>query len=62
MKAIKLFALFTIILASACKKEDPPHPHPENLEEAIENIIQPMVDDKTTVGAAVGRKGNVLLW
>ena len=54
MKAIKLLVLTTILLALACTKDEPIHQEPANLAEAIENIIQPMVDNKTTVGAAVG--------
>ncbi len=54
MKAIKLLVPTTILLALACTKDEPIHQEPANLTEAIENIIQPMVDDKTTVGAAIG--------
>ena len=54
MKSIKLLVFTICLLSFACKKEELPHPQPANLEEAIENIIQPMVNNKTTVGAAVG--------
>lgn len=54
MKSIKLLAIAFILLVSACEKDDPIHPNPANLQEEIENIIQPMVNSKKTVGAAVG--------
>jgi CubicO group peptidase (beta-lactamase class C family) len=54
MKSIKVLVLAVILLAIACKKDDPIHPNPSNLQEEIENIIQPMVNSKNTVGAAVG--------
>lgn len=54
MKSIKLLAFAFMVLVSACKEEDPIYPNPANLQEEIENIIQPLVNSKKTVGAAVG--------
>ena len=55
MKAIKLLAIALLFTTLACEdKEEPPHPQPATLAEEIENIFQPMVDNKTTVGVSVG--------
>ncbi len=54
MNSIKLLAFAFILLVSACEKDDPIHPNPVNLQQDIENIIQPLVNSKKVVGAAVG--------
>jgi CubicO group peptidase (beta-lactamase class C family) len=54
MKTIQFFVIASFLMASACSKDEPLHPQPSNLTEEIENIIQPMVNDKITVGAAIG--------
>ena len=55
MKNLKILVLAFVLFSSACKDDDEiPTPQPASLAEEIENIIQPMVDDGTTVGAAVG--------
>lgn len=55
MKTLSFFALAMLLMMSACKDDDDvPNPTPASLAEEIENIFQPMVDNKTTVGVAVG--------
>ncbi|MCG8309722.1 MAG: beta-lactamase family protein [Cytophagales bacterium] len=54
MKALDISVLAILLMASSCKEDKLPHPRPDNLAEEIENIFQPMVDNKTTVGVAVG--------
>ena len=54
MKTIQLLVFALTFLATACRKDRPIHLEPSSLEEEIENIIQPMVNSKKTVGAAVG--------
>ncbi len=66
MKTIKnYFGLFILLLAVIACNEDEvvetPFEEPQNIEEAIANIFQPMVDGDSTVGLSVGIvKGNEL--
>lgn len=55
MKTLKIMAIALLFMASACKDdEELPNPEPATLAQEIENIFQPMVNSKTTVGVAVG--------
>ncbi|MCG8476995.1 MAG: beta-lactamase family protein [Cytophagales bacterium] len=55
MKSIKVLMFPIMFMTLACNGDDgTPDPRPNTLAQDIENIIKPMVDDKTTVGAAVG--------
>ncbi len=56
MKSIKILMFAILVLVTACNEDEQPVPNPQptNLVQEIENIIQPMVDNNTTVGAAVG--------
>lgn len=46
---------FALLVVSCKKSEDQvPNPNPTSLEEAIENKIQPLVDDEILVGVAIG--------
>ena len=55
MKNYQILAIIMLFLVSACKDdEELPNPQPNNIAQEIENIFQPMVEDKTTVGVAVG--------
>ena len=56
MKSIKVLLFAVLFSFAACSDDEQvvPNPQPDNLAQEIENLIQPMVDDQTTVGAAVG--------
>ncbi len=55
MKSFKILAIAFLFIATACKDQDElPNPEPNTLAQEIENIFQPMVNNKTTVGVAVG--------
>ncbi len=54
MKTIKLLLLAIIMTTASCNDEDDPHPAVSELELEITNLIQPLIDDKITVGASVG--------
>ncbi len=55
MKELIFFAVTILLTVSACNNNDePPIPRSDTFAEAVARIFQPMVDDQTTVGVAVG--------
>lgn len=56
MKPLNLFFIAFGLLIFGCKDDDNvlPTPQPDTLSDEIENIIQPLVDANTAIGAAVG--------
>ena len=55
MKTFQIFACIIFLFTSACQKDkEQQNPQPPTLAEEIESIIQPIIDDQITVGAAVG--------
>ena len=59
MNTIKnYFGLFILLLSIIACNEDEvvetPFEEPQNIEEAIANIFQPMVDSDSTVGVSIG--------